>query len=494
MGAELQPPHSAGKEIGSTASSVSVNSLEKSTNHSVVDPVSEKTAAHTDGALEKKLSGESIRAEVASDGIASDADVEYPKGIKLALISIALCLAVFCMALDNTIIATAIPRITDDFKALPDVGWYISVYLLTTCSFQLIFGKLYTFYSVKWTFLAALAVFEIGSIICATAPTSVAFIVGRAIAGLGSAGIFSGAILIVTYTVPLHQRPLYTGIIGGMYGIASVAGPLMGGAFTDSPRLTWRFCFWINLPFGFITAVFLFFFFKSPRAKAAKSGFKAKLIQMDLPGTAVFLPAVICLLLALHWGGSKYEWKNGRIIALLVLAGLLIVGFVIIQIFQGENATVPPRIYLNRNVWSTALFAALVGGSFFILMFYLPIWFQAIKGASAVKSGVMSLPFILGMVIFSMVAGGLVTVVGYYTPFMYIAAIAMPIGAGLLSTLKPDSGHAKWIGYQVIFGLGIGCGFQQPLIAAQAALPLEDIPVGTAIMMFSQVRNHITPI
>lgn len=188
------------------------------------------------------------------------------RGIKLWLISLALCLAIFCMALDNTIIATggwkhakhvrlaaksfcssflAIPRITDDFQALADVGWYISVYLLTTCSFQLVYGKLYTFYNIKWIFLIALAIFEIGSILCATAPTSVAFIVGRAIAGLGSAGIFSGAILIVTCTVPLSQRPVYTGIIGGMYGIASVAGPLMGGAFTDSPKLTWRFCFWM---------------------------------------------------------------------------------------------------------------------------------------------------------------------------------------------------------------------------------------------------------
>lgn len=120
-------------------------------------------------------------------------------------------------------------------------------------------------------------------------------------------------------------------------------------------------------------------------------------------------------------------------------------------------------------------------------MFYLPIWFQAIKGASAVKSGVMTLPFILTMVIFSILAGGLITVVGYYTPFMYIAAIAMPIGAGLLSTLQPDSSSAKWIGYQIIFGIGIGCGMQQPLIAAQAALPLQDVPIGTAIMMFAQI-------
>lgn len=139
---------------------------------------------------------------------------------------------------DNTIISTAIPRITDQFKALDDVGWYGSSYLLTTCAFQLIFGKLYTFFSIKWTYLVALFIFELGSFICGIAPTSEALIVGRAIAGLGSAGIFSGAILIVSKTVSLRQRPTYTGLIGAMYGIASVAGPLLGGVFTD--KVTWR--------------------------------------------------------------------------------------------------------------------------------------------------------------------------------------------------------------------------------------------------------------
>ena len=126
------------------------------------------------------------------------------------------------MALDNTIIATAIPRITDQFKALNDVGWYGSAYLLTTCAFQLIFGKFYTFYSIKWVYLFALFIFEVGSLICGVAPNSVTLIVGRAIAGVGSAGIFSGAVLIVSSSVPLRQRPTYMGILGAMYGIASV--------------------------------------------------------------------------------------------------------------------------------------------------------------------------------------------------------------------------------------------------------------------------------
>ena len=214
-------------------------------------PTPETTDKHVDGINEKEIEANGIPSrtgevsEIAKEGDSADNDDEeddrvYPQGWKLGLITVALCLSVFCMALDNTIIATAIPKITDKFHALDDVGWYASAYLLTTCAFQLIFGKLYTFYSIKWTYLSALGIFELGSLVCGVAPNSVALILGRAIAGLGSAGIFSGAILIVAHTVPLRQRPTYTGLIGGMYGLASVAGPLMGGAFTDNPHLTWR--------------------------------------------------------------------------------------------------------------------------------------------------------------------------------------------------------------------------------------------------------------
>jgi MFS family permease len=142
------------------------------------------------------------------------------------------------MALDNTIVATAIPKITDHFQSLDDVGWYGSAYLLTTAGFQLLFGKFYTFFSIKWVYITAISFFELGSLICGVAPTSNALIVGRAIAGIGAAGIFSGALIIIAYAVPLHQRPMFTGVIGAMYGLASVAGPLLGGVFTD--KVTWR--------------------------------------------------------------------------------------------------------------------------------------------------------------------------------------------------------------------------------------------------------------
>jgi EmrB/QacA subfamily drug resistance transporter len=412
--------------------------------------------------------------------------LEYPTKWKLGLITIALCLSVFCMALDNTILAVAIPKITDEFKSLSDVGWYGSAYLLTTCSLQLFFGKLYTFYSIKWVYLAAIFIFEVGSLICGVAPNSVALIVGRAIAGVGAAGVFSGAILIVSYAVPLHQRPTYTGLIGGMYGIASVAGPLLGGVFTD--EVTWRWCFYINLPIGGITIAFILFFYQSPDAAVTvEAGWKEKMKRLDFPGMGVFIPCIICLLLALQWGGSTYEWGNGRIIALFVLFGVLIIVFVFVQRWRGDDATVPPRVFLNRNVWGSSIFGASLGAAFFVLIYWIPIWFQAIKGVSAVQSGVDNLPMVLGVVIISIISGGAVTALGYYTPFIYASVVLMSIGAGMITTFKVDTNSSHWIGYQALFGMGVGAGMQQTLMTVQTVLPAADVPVGTAVVMFAQM-------
>ncbi|KAM0225136.1 hypothetical protein ACHAPA_010061 [Fusarium lateritium] len=428
-------------------------------------------------------STEKLQSPPAS-GAENGVQQEYPTGVKLALITLALCLAVFVMALDNSIIATAIPRITDAFESLNDVGWYGSAYMLTTAALQLFFGKLYTYGSIKWTFLIAIGIFEVGSLICGVAPDSVTLIVGRAIAGVGGAGIFAGALTILAFSVPLHKRPIYTGLVSGMWGISSVAGPLLGGLFTD--KVTWRWCFYINLPIGAITVIVIFFFFPEPERDIEPATWRVRFWQLDPIGTAIFMPAIVCLLLALQWGGVDYEWGDSTITSLFMLAAFLLILFVFVQIKMDENATVPPRIAKMRSVWAGAFFSFNTGACFLTAMYFLPIWFQAVQGQSPIMSGVRNLPMLLGIVLFAMVAGAAVTTWGYYTPFMIAGSILMAIGFGVITTFEVETSTAKWVGYQLIAGIGVGIGLQQSLIAVQVVCEMVDIPTATALIVFSQ--------
>ncbi|KAF7318152.1 Major facilitator superfamily transporter [Mycena chlorophos] len=412
-----------------------------------------------------------------------------PTRLQLGLITTALCLSVFLVALDNTIIATAIPKITHEFHSLDDVGWYASSYLLTSAAFQLFFARLYTLLSVKWVYISAICIFELGSLICMLAPSSDILIVGRAIAGLGSAAIFSGALIIVANVVPLTSRPVYSGCIASMYGIASVAAPLLGGIFTD--KVSFRWCFGVNLPVGGITLVMLLFFFKPPAGIAVRgtpTSFAKRLRRLDPLGTALFLPSIISILLALQWGGTKYAWTSPRIITLIVVFAVLITAFVAVQLAEKDqdNVTLPPRIISQRSMLCGAWFAFFAGGGFYVLVYFVPIWFQAIKGDSAVQSGTDNLALILSLVMGTLVAGAGVTLLGYYVPFMLLSGVLMPIGAGLISTFTVDAGHAEWMGYQVIFGFGAGLGMQQPFIAAQTVLETADVPTGTSLLVFLQ--------
>jgi hypothetical protein len=230
---------------------------------------------------------------------------------------------------------------------------------------------------------------------------------------------------------------------------------------------------------------FIIFFLHLPPNHNDK-GFTALLKEIDIPGTIAFIPAVISLLLVLQWGGTKYPWSDKRIIALLVVFGVLIILFITIQIFSGDRATVPPRVFKNRNIWGSCLFGFSLGAAFFVLIFYLATWFQAIKGVSAVKSAIMNLPLILTMTIVIIVAGGLVSTLGYYVPFMIASSIFMSVGAGLLTTFSTDTAHPAWMGYQSLFGIGVGFGMQQTPIVVQTVLAEKDIPIGTALILFAQ--------
>ncbi|GJC87416.1 rubrofusarin-specific efflux pump aurT [Colletotrichum liriopes] len=410
-------------------------------------------------------------------------DAQYPHGLKLAVIILSNMMAMFLVALDRTIITTAIPRITDDFKALGDISWYASAYLITSCATQLLWGRIFTFYSTKAVYLAAIFLFELGSLLCGVAPNSIVFIIGRAIAGAGSAGIYSGSTILITTVTPLATRAGYVGMMGAVFGIASVIAPLIGGAFTD--RVSWRWCFYINLPVGGAAVVVLLLLF--PRFAAKESTpIKQQIKQLDPFGNLVFLPGVICLILALQWGGEKYAWNEGRIVALLVLAVVLLAAFIGIQIWQQENATVPPRLFKLRNVWLGTIFAFCLGAVLIIFLVALPIWFQGIRGTDAVTSGINTLPLVLSLVIGAIVSGGVINGVGWFNPVFFSSVVFMAVGGGLISTFVVDTPTRTWIGYQIILGLGIGQGMQLASLGAQVALGQKDVPTGVSLMFFAQ--------
>ncbi|KAF2420726.1 MFS general substrate transporter [Tothia fuscella] len=415
----------------------------------------------------------------------ADPEAAYATGLKLAMIVVSLQLVNFCIAIDNTIIATAIPRITDEFKSLGDVGWYGSAYLLFVSGFQLFFGRLYSFLSMKWLFIACVFIFEIGSLISAAAPNSAALIAGRAISGFGASGVFTGALTTLSTVVPLARRGLFIGLVTAVYGVASIIGPLLGGALTD--HATWRWCFYINLPFGGFTILVLVFFLHPPQPPPrASTTWKEKILRFDPIGTILFAPSIICLLLALQWGGTTYQWNNGRIIALLVVFSILLLGFAVVQPFMGDNATLNKKAVTSRHTMCAALYSFCVSASFFVMAYFIPIWFQAIRGASAVQSGIDLLPFMISIIVSILSGGYLCSKTGWYNPFMFAPITLGAAGAGLIYTWDMNTSTSKLIGYQILYGVGVGLGIQQAIVAVQACSKDVDIPSGIALLCFSE--------
>ncbi|KAJ5713427.1 uncharacterized protein N7483_010608 [Penicillium malachiteum] len=387
-----------------------------------------------------------------------------PGGFTLLMTVAALAMSMFLVSLDMTIVATAIPKITDEFGGIEDEGWYGSAFFITLGSFQAAWGKAYKYFPLKKSFLISIFIFEVGSV----APSSIALIVGRAVTGVGGAGISSGAFTIIALSAPPKQRPAYIGILGASYGIAAAIGPLVGGAFTSN--VTWRWCFYINLPIGGL---------------AADTQLKEKILQMDLGGTLLLLSALVCYVLALQWGGISLPWSDSKVVGTLVGFLILLIVYGIVQWLQKERAAMIGRLF-RRNVIITMIYIDLLAGTFFLLVYYLPIYFQVVSGASAAQSGIRNLPLILAQSVATVVSGVTLSKYAYPQPFLLTGAALTAIGSGLLYTLEINTGSGKWIGYQLLAGIGIGWCFQVPVVTAQASVKPEDLPSVTAMVLTVQ--------
>ena len=356
--------------------------------------------------------------------------------------------------------------ITSRFNSLHDVGWYGSSYLLASAALQPLTGKVYARFNTKWTFIAFFGLFEFGSLICGAATSSMMLIIGRAIAGMGGSGLINGGMQIIYQAVPDHRRPAIMGVLMAISQIGLVGGPLLGGVLTEF--VSWRWCFYINLPVGALAFVCLAFIKITDQKhvpELAKNGtrmdkFKELIHSLDLKGFTLFAGFSIMVVLALVWGGVDYARNSATIIGLLVGGGCTLVVFCWQEYRIGDRAMFPWSVVKQTAVWCSSISMFLFFGSQMVGNYYLPIYFQTVRNASPAMSGVYTLPSIFGTMLTAVISGALISRWGYYLPSMIASGILAGIGNGLLSMMNEHTPSVEWAWFQLIVGFGRGCGMQ----------------------------------
>ncbi|KAL8706038.1 MAG: hypothetical protein Q9201_000860 [Fulgogasparrea decipioides] len=450
-------------------------------------PTVSSTQPNSDADLEETKARQEPKATASPPAPAGDIkEPEWAHGFQLFTILVAVTFVSFLMLLDGTIVVAAVPRITDDFNSLDDIGWYGAAYQLGSALFQPLTGKIYMKFKPKWTWLTFFLIFEIGSLICGVANSSGMLIGGRVIAGLGTSGILNGALLIVAECAPMQRRPTLIGIVMGIAQLGLASGPLFGGLLTEFA--TWGWCFYLNLPIGGLVAV-LMVFIRVPQQQPRPpplSVLRTLHTSLDLMGFAIFAPALIMLLLALQWGGNTFRWDSSQIIGLFCGAGATFIVFLIWNWHKGDAAMLPFSIIRRRTVWTSCVVYGLFMGNLYLASYWVPIYFQGVKGKSPTMSGVYILPMIVAHIFAAMSSGPIVNMVGYYVPIALFASILLSVGSGLMATFDAGTPTGKWVGYQILYGAGRGLGLQMPIIAVQNTVPLQVLPIAMAVTIFSQ--------
>ncbi|CCF38735.1 hypothetical protein CH063_00296, partial [Colletotrichum higginsianum] len=328
-------------------------------------------------------------------------------GFKLYMVLIGVCFGAFVMALDVYVIGTAIPSITSDFQNTSHISWYPAAYTLAVCSLTPLAGKMASVFSLRWVYQGFFFVFLVGSAICGWASTSEIFIVGRAVSGIGAAAVTSGGLTVVLVISSPQRRPLYIGLCSSCFALGLILAPIVGGAFTE--KVTWRWCFWINLPGGAVTLLAMFFFFKLPPREGGPMTTMQKILSLDLVGSFVFVPGIFMLILALQWGGNLYPWKSATIIGLLVGSIVMLGLFAVWESRLGDSAMIPGVLVTRRTVLLSVIFSFCHLGALSVSSYYLPEWFQAVQGATPFESGIRVLPSVISQIVGTICAGAIGT-------------------------------------------------------------------------------------
>jgi MFS family permease len=412
-------------------------------------------------------------------------------GWKWAVVVAAILSSTFLFALDNTIVADIQPVIVTHFDSVGKLSWLSVAFLIGAAATNLVWGKIFGQFNAKWTYILCVVLFEAGSALCGGAPTMDALIVGRAICGVGGSGMYVGVMTLLAATTTMHERPMYVGGTGLTWGLGTVLGPIIGGAFTDSSA-GWRFAFYINLMIGAVCAPVYIFMLpnKDPRPGVSLVD-RAR--EMDYLGGLLTIGAFVSGVMAVSFGGITYPWNSGKIIGLFVCSGVLFILLGLQQVYTIFTTTTrrifPIEFFKSRTILILFCMTAAGGTAVFIPIYMIPIFFQFTRNDSALEAGVRLLPLIFLMIFAVITNGAVMSAYGVYMPWYTVGGILTVIGGALMYTVDTESSISRVYGYSVILGLGVGMFAQASFSVAQAVVAPELIPSAVGFITCAQVSG-----